>query len=290
MTALPAQAAGVEEIAIIAPPTKFGANNPVVLATCHELGIREVYRVGGAQGIAALAYGAGPIAKVDKIVGPGNLFVALAKRHVYGEVDIDSIAGPSEVVVIADGSTHPDFAAADLLAQSEHAPGASILVTWDEAMLEATARELERQVAGLSRSEETIQSLRDFGCLILVRDEDEACRITDLIAPEHLHIAIDQAERLLPKIRHSGATFLGNYSPVALGDYAAGPSHVLPTGGTARWASGLSANHFLRASSVIQYSADALRTIAPDVMRMAEVEGLTAHRASVAVRVGPRLA
>src|ERR1043165_5438443 len=182
MTAVPAQAAGVEEIAVVAPPTKFGANNPVVLATCHELGIREVYRVGGAQGVAALAYGIEGITKVDKIVGPGNLFVALAKRHVYGEVDIDSIAGPSEVVVIADGTTRPDFAASDLLAQAEHAPGASILVTWDEATLEATAKELERQVAGLSRCEETIQSLRDFGCLILVRDEEEACRITDEIA------------------------------------------------------------------------------------------------------------
>jgi histidinol dehydrogenase len=284
MTAVPAQGAGVQEIAVIAPPTKFGANNPVVLATCHELGIREVHRVGGAQGIAALAYGVSGIAKVDKIVGPGNLFVALAKRHVYGEVDIDSIAGPSEVVVIADESTRPDFTAADLLAQAEHAPGASILVTWSEQTLEATAAELQKQVAGLSRCEETIQSLRDFGCLILVRDEAEACRISDLIAPEHLHIAIDHAGRLLPKIKNAGATFLGNYSPVALGDYAAGPSHVLPTGGTARWASGLSANHFLRSSSVIEYSADALHGIAADVMRMADVEGLTAHRTSVQVR------
>ena len=286
MTAVPALAAGVREIAVIAPPTKFGANNPVVLATCHELGIREVYRVGGAQGVAALAYGVEGIAKVDKIVGPGNLFVALAKRHVFGEVDIDSIAGPSEVVVIADGSTRPDFTATDLLAQAEHAPGASILVTWSESTLEATARELERQVAGFSRCEETIHSLRDFGCLILVRDENEACRITEQIAPEHLHIAIDNAERLLPKIRNAGTTFLGNYSPVAVGDYAAGPSHVLPTGGTARWASGLSANQFLRSSSVIEYSAEALARIAEDVMRMADVEGLTAHRASVDVRSG----
>jgi histidinol dehydrogenase len=284
MTAVLAQAAGVPEIAIVAPPTKFGANNGVVLATCHELGIREVYRIGGAQGVAALAYGVASISKVDKIVGPGNLFVALAKRHVFGEVDIDSIAGPSEVVVIADSSTRPDFTAADLLAQAEHAPGASILVTWSEQTLAATAQELERQVAHLSRCEETIQSLRDFGCLILVRDEDEACRITDLIAPEHLHIAIAGAERLLPKIKNAGATFLGNYSPVALGDYAAGPSHVLPTGGTARWASGLSANDFLRSSGVIGYSEAALRAIAPDVMRMAEFEGLTAHRQSVELR------
>jgi histidinol dehydrogenase len=284
MAAIPAQAAGVGEIAVISPPTKFGANSPQVLATCHEMGIREVYRVGGAQGVAMLAYGAEEITQVDIVVGPGNTFVQLAKRHVFGEVDIDSIAGPSEVVVIADGSTRPDFAAADMLAQAEHAPGASILITWSEKTLNATAKELERQVAGLSRSEETIQSLRDFGCLILVRDEDEACRITDLIAPEHLHVAIDDAERLLPKLKNAGATFLGNYTPVALGDYAAGPSHVLPTGGTARWASGLSANHFLRSSSVIQYSAEALNDIAADVMRLADVEGLTAHRESIHLR------
>lgn len=285
MTAVPAQAAGVKEIAIVSPPTANGANNPDVLATCHELGITEVYRIGGAQGVATLAYGIDGVAKVDKIVGPGNLFVALAKRHVYGEVDIDAIAGPSEVVVIADETTRPDFTAADLLAQAEHSPGASILVTWSERILEATAAELERQVTKLSRAALTVQSLREFGCLILVRDEEEACRITDLIAPEHLHIAIDNAERLLAKVRNAGATFLGNYSPVALGDYAAGPSHVLPTGGTARWASGLSANQFLRSSSVIQYDGNALKAIAPHVQRLADKEGLTAHRASVDVRL-----
>jgi histidinol dehydrogenase len=284
MAAVPAQAAGVKEVAIVSPPTSFGANNPVVLATCHEIGIKEVYRIGGAQCVAALAYGAAGIPKVDKIVGPGNLFVALAKRHVYGEVDIDSIAGPSEVVVIADDSTRPDFTAADLLAQAEHAPGASILITWSERLLEATAAELEKQIQQLSRCELTLQSLRDFGCLILVRDADEACRLTDLIAPEHLHIATDNAEELLGRIRNSGATFLGNYSPVALGDYAAGPSHVLPTGGTARWASGLSANHFLRSSSVIHYEADALKDIAADIEYLAQVEGLTAHQQSVAMR------
>lgn len=285
MTAVPAQAAGVKEISIVSPPTAYGANNPDVLATCHELGITEVFRIGGAQGVAALAYGIDGVAKVDKIVGPGNLFVALAKKHVFGEVDIDSIAGPSEVVVIADETTRPDFTAADLLAQAEHSPGASILVTWSERILESTAAELERQVAKLSRAALTVQSLREFGCLILVRDEEEACRITDLIAPEHLHIAIDNAERLLAKVRNAGATFLGNYTPVALGDYAAGPSHVLPTGGTARWASGLSANQFLRSSSVIQYDGNALKAIAPHVQRLADKEGLTAHRASVDVRL-----
>lgn len=284
MAALPAQAAGVKEVVVVSPPTAFGANNPVVLATCHEIGIREVYRVGGAQGIAALAYGVAGMPKVDKIVGPGNLFVALAKRHVYGEVDIDSIAGPSEVVVIADDTTRADFTAADLLAQAEHAPGASILITWSEKLLAATAAELDKQVQQLSRCELTLQSLREFGCLILVRDADEACRLTDLIAPEHLHIATENAADLLKKIRNSGATFLGNYSPVALGDYAAGPSHVLPTGGTARWASGLSANHFLRSSSVIQYDEQALKNISADIEYLAQVEGLTAHEQSVALR------
>ena len=288
MTAVPAQAAGVKEIAVIAPPTAFGSNNPDVLATCHELGIREVYRLGGAHGVAALAYGIAGLPKVDKIVGPGNLFVALAKKHVYGEVDIDSIAGPSEVVVLADGSTRADFTAADLLAQAEHAPGASILITWDEKTLHATAAELERQVALLSRCEVTVQSLQDFGCLILVRDEAEACRLSNLIAPEHLHVAIDNADRLLPQLTNAGAIFLGNFSPVALGDYAAGPSHVLPTGGTARWAAGLSANSFLRSNSVIQYTADALRNVADDIRALADKEGLTAHRESVTIRLPPQ--
>lgn len=286
MTAVPAKAAGVEQIAVVAPPTAFGANNPDVLATCHEVGVSEVYRVGGAQAVAALAFGVEGLPAVDKIVGPGNLFVALAKKFVYGEVDIDSIAGPSEVVVIADDTTRPNFVAADLLAQAEHAPGASILVTWSQRLLDATAAELERQVAGLSRSELTVQSLRDFAALILVRDADEACAITDLIAPEHLHIATDNARDLLPRIRNAGATFLGHFSPVAVGDYVAGPSHVLPTGGTARWASGLSANHFLRSSSVIEYDEPSLQATANHLRRLADREGLTAHRDSVDVRLG----
>jgi len=286
MTVVPALAAGVREIAIVAPPTSFGANNPDVLAACHEIGVSEVYRVGGAQAVAALAYGVNGLPPVDKIVGPGNLFVALAKKFVYGEVDIDSIAGPSEVVVIADSTTRPDFTAADLLAQAEHAPGASILVTWSDQVLEATARELERQVALLSRAELTVQSLQAFGALIRVRDEDEACRVTNLIAPEHLHIAVDDARRLADKIHYAGAIFLGNYSPVAVGDYAAGPSHVLPTGGTARWASGLTANDFLRTNSLISYTAAGLASVADDVQRLADIEGLTAHRNSIAIRQG----
>jgi histidinol dehydrogenase len=286
MTAVPAQAAGVKEIAIVAPPTPFGANNPDVLATCVELGITEVYRLGGAQAVAAMAYGVQGLPKVDKIVGPGNLFVTLAKKYVYGEVDIDSLAGPSEVVVIADDTTHPAFTAADMLAQAEHSPGSAVLVSWSEKLLEKVMDELNVQAARLSREELTLQSLRDYGCLILVHDAAEACHITNLLAPEHLHIATANAETLFQSIHHAGATFLGPYSPVALGDYAAGPSHVLPTSGTARWASGLSANSFLRSGSVIQFSADALQAIAPHIQRLADKEGLTAHRASVDIRLG----
>jgi histidinol dehydrogenase len=285
MTAVPAQAAGVKEITIVAPPTKFGADNRELLATCHELGIREVYRLGGAQAVAALAYGVDGLPRVDKIVGPGNLFVALAKKFVYGEVDIDSIAGPSEVVVIADETTRPDFTAADLIAQAEHTPGASILITWSSDVLEATSAELARQLAGLERGDLARECLEGFGALVLCRDAEEACSLADEIAPEHLHIATENAEDLLPKITHAGAAFLGNDSPVAVGDYVAGPSHVLPTGGTARWASGLSANDFLRRMSIIHCTRDGLAALADDVRTLAQAEGLTAHWASVEKRL-----
>ncbi len=284
MTAIPAQCAGVEQIAIVAPPTALGAYNPDVLAVCYELGISEVYAVGGAQAVAALAYGIPEITAVDKVVGPGNLFVALAKRFVFGDVDIDSIAGPSEVVVLADQTTNPDFAASDLLAQAEHSPGASIAVSWDKNVLDRIEQSMIQQLAGLERAELTLASLNAFGAMVLCRDENQACEVTSLIAPEHLQIAVDNPRRLLAKIRNSGATFLGHFSPVALGDYAAGPSHVLPTGGTARWASGLSSNHFLRSSSVIEFEQSALNEIAADVALMADKEGLTAHKNSVLMR------
>ena len=285
MTAVPALAAGVPEIAVVAPPTDFGANNPDLLATCHELGIKQVFRVGGAQGVAALAYGNELMEAVDIVVGPGNQFVALAKQYVFGEVAIDSIAGPSEVVVIADETSQPAFVAADLLAQAEHAPGASILVTWSREVLEATEQQLQEQLQRLSREDLTRQSLEEFACLILTRDAAEACQITNLIAPEHLHIAVDDPQPLLDQIQNAGATFLGNYAPVALGDYVAGPSHVLPTGGTARWASGLTANDFLRSGSVIGYDQAALKEAAADVQLMADKEGLSAHRASIDIRL-----
>ena len=285
MTAVPAQVAGVEQLAVVAPPTKFGAYNPDMLATCHELGITEVYRLGGAQAVAALAYGVEGIPRVDKIVGPGNLFVALAKRFVYGEVDIDSIAGPSEVVVIVDRSTRAEFTAMDILAQAEHAPGASVLIGWDEAVLNAAVAEIASQLDSLERGQLARQSLEEFGAVILARDADEACALTDEIAPEHLHIATEDAEQLAAKIKHAGAMFLGNYTPVALGDYAAGPSHVLPTSGTARFASGLSCNDFLRTNSMLHFSREGMMRLAPDVQVLATKEGLTAHRGSVEVRL-----
>lgn len=285
MTAVPAQAAGVQQLAVVAPPTKFGSNNPDLLATCHEIGITEVYRMGGAQAVAALAYGLENVPAVDIIVGPGSMFVALAKQLVYGTVAIDSIAGPSEVVVIADATTRPDFAAADLLAQAEHAPGASILVTWEESILTETYALLETQVTALERHDVTRQSLEEFGALILVRNSAEAVEITNQLAPEHLHIAIAEPHDLHSQLTTAGATFLGNYTPVALGDYVAGPSHTLPTSGTARWSSGLCSNDFLRSSSVIEFSQSAMQAVAGDVATMANKEGLTAHRRSVEIRV-----
>jgi histidinol dehydrogenase len=276
------------------------------------LGVTELYRIGGAQGVAAMAYGvddfstsadqtgsakqreagvAGSfgaqtlIKRVDKIVGPGNLFVALAKQHVFGDVDIDSIAGPSEVAVVADTTARAEFIAADMLAQAEHSPGSSVLLTWDPALPAKVLAELEKQTARLSRGDLGRAALEEYGLMIVTRDAEEACRLADRIAPEHLHLDVADPEPLLDKIPHAGAAFLGHYTPVALGDYAAGPSHVLPTGGTARFASGLSANDFLRSSSVIHVNEKGLADLADDVRRLADVEGLTAHRESVDVRM-----
>ncbi|WP_372899395.1 histidinol dehydrogenase, partial [Stieleria sp.] len=284
MTVVPAQVAGVQEIAVVAPPTPFGAYNQDMLATCHELGVTEVYRMGGAQAVAALAYGTDVVPAVNKIVGPGNLFVALAKKHVYGTVDIDSFAGPSEVIVIADQTARPDFIAADLLAQAEHSPGSAILITWDESLIDAVSQQVAKQLALLERAELTLDSLEAFGALILVRDEAQACELTDSFAPEHLHIQTANPRDQIAKINNSGAAFLGHHTPVALGDYAAGPSHVLPTGGTCTWAAGLCSNSFLRSGSITEFDESAMNQIAPDVERLAEKEGLTAHARSVSIR------
>jgi histidinol dehydrogenase len=285
MTIVPAQAAGVREIAVCMPPTPNGAYNPDLLAVCHELGVAEVYRVGGAQAVAALAYGVDGIPPVDMIVGPGNIFVALAKRYVFGQVAIDCVAGPSEIVVLADDTAHPEHVAADLIAQAEHSPGASILVTWHEPLLDAVSAALARQLARLSRGELARESLEQFGALVLTRDADEAVACANELAPEHLHVIARDAAALAEQTANAGAIFLGPYTPVALGDYVAGPSHVLPTGGTARFTGGLSANDFLKRTSVLCFTKAGLEKVADDVRLLAEKEGLTAHAASVTVRL-----
>jgi histidinol dehydrogenase len=285
MTVCPAQAAGVPEIAVVMPPTPTGAYNLDLLAVCHELGVAEVYRVGGAQAVAALAYGVEGLPAVDLIAGPGNLFVALAKRHVYGRVGVDCVAGPSEVVVLADDSADPAAVAAELIAQAEHAPGASILVTWHAPLADAVEGDLGRQLAGLERGVAARESLEQFGALVLARSEGEAVEVVNRIAPEHVQITARNAEALADRVDNAGAIFVGPWSPVALGDYAAGPSHVLPTGGTARFASGLSANDFLRRTSVLSFTRDGLAALADDVRLLARKEGLTGHAASVDARL-----
>jgi histidinol dehydrogenase len=285
MTVCPAQAAGVPELAVVMPPTPTGAYNRDLLAVCHELGVREVYRVGGAQAVAALAYGVEGLPAVDMIAGPGNLFVALAKRHVSAQVAIDCIAGPSEVVVMADASAPPAFVAADLIAQAEHSPGSAILVTWHEPLLDAVESALNDQLGRLARGDLARESLEQFGALVLARHEDEAVFCVNELAPEHLQIMTQDPDALCERIDNAGAIFLGPFTPVALGDYAAGPSHVLPTGGTARFTSGLTANDFLRRSSILRFTRDGLTQIAADVRLLAEREGLTGHAASVSVRL-----
>ncbi len=285
MTAVPAQVAGVKEIVVVVPPTDFGGYNTDLLAACHELGITEVYRMGGAQAVAAIAYGVSGIRRVDKIVGPGNLFVALAKRHVFGEVDIDSIAGPSEVIVLADETARPDFVAADLISQAEHSPGSGVLITWHEPLIEAVREQLMKQLRLLPRGDLARISLLDYGALILAKDAEEAAELTDLMAPEHLHISTAEPEKMLDNVQNAGAIFLGHYTPVAVGDYIAGPSHVLPTGGTARFANGLCSNDFLKRSSVIWYNEAALAAGAEDLRLVAGKEGLTAHSESVDIRL-----
>ncbi len=284
MTVVPAMVAGVKEIALVAPPSRFGAWNADVQTVCCELGITELYAVGGAQAVAALAYGTSDIAPVDKIVGPGNLFVALAKKHVFGTVDIDSFAGPSEVVIIADDRAHPALVAADVLAQAEHAPGASIVISWSEELLQHVEIELEKQIRRLDRADLITHSLQSFGAVVLTHDVEQACQISNLLAPEHLEVQCENPRQLLGKLRCAGAIFLGPFSPVAIGDYAAGPSHVLPTGGTGRWGSGLNVNHFRRTYSVIDFTAKELTSIADAAVEIALREELTAHAQSIRIR------
>jgi histidinol dehydrogenase len=247
--------------------------------------VSEVYRIGGAQAVAALAYGIEGLPRVDMIVGPGNLFVTLAKREVFGQVGIDMLAGPTEVVVLADGTASPEHVASDLISQAEHAPGASLLITWDAGLLDAVAEALDEQLTDLPRGELARESLEQFGAFILAGDASEAVELANQIAPEHLHVCARNADRLAERIDNAGAIFIGANTPVAIGDYVAGPSHVLPTGGTARFASGLCATDFLRRTSVIKFDRLGLEQKADDVRILAAKEGLAGHSRSVEIRL-----
>lgn len=288
MTVCPAQAAGVEQIVVCMPPKDTGAYNREMLATCHELGITEVFRIGGAQAIAAMAFGINGLKPVDMIVGPGNQYVALAKKHVFGHVAIDCIAGPSEIVVVADDSAHPEYVAFDLLAQAEHSPGVAILVTWFEPLIEEVMEMLQKRLSKLARADLARESLERFGAMILAPDKQYAIDCINALAPEHVHIQTRDPEAFGEEVHNAGALFLGPFTPVAVGDYAAGPSHVLPTGGTARFASGLNANDFRKRTSIMRFSRKGLQQIAPDVTYLANIEGLTGHAASVELRVNDK--
>lgn len=285
MNAVPAKVAGVEEIVMVTPPTQH--LNGAVLAAAKIAGVDRVIAVGGAQAVAALTYGAGFIPRVDKLVGPGNAYVAAAKRMAYGALDIDMVAGPSEVLVIADGSANPKFVAADLLSQAEHDKLASaVLLTTSMELARAVDGEIARQTGYLSRSEIMECSLRDFGCAIVCDTLDGAAELANEIAPEHLEIVTEHPRALLPRIKNAGAVFLGEWSPEPLGDYLAGPNHVLPTSGTARFFSPLSVDSFLKTMSVVEYGRDDLEPIHGQVVAMAEAERLTAHANSIRVRFG----
>jgi histidinol dehydrogenase len=284
MTVVPAQVAGVDEIAIVSPPTSDGDINPMVLALAAELEVHEVYRVGGAQAVAALAVGTETVAAVDKIVGPGNAFVAEAKRQVLGRVGIDSIAGPSEVLIIADESADPGCVAADMIAQAEHDPGSAVLVTTSAKLAANVSAQIDARLAGLDRSEAVAKSMQEYGAIFVVHNFEEAAALANAFAPEHLQIVTADNDRVMASVRHAGAIFLGPFSPVPLGDYVAGPSHVLPTGGTARFFSALSCNDFLKATSVIEYNASALADDAQDVIDFATREGLTGHAQAIRAR------
>ena len=285
MNALPARVAGVGRIAMCVP-CPGGHLEPLVLAAAQRAGVAEIYRVGGAQAVAALAYGTATVAPVDRIVGPGNAYVAEAKRQVFGRVGIDSIAGPSEVVILADGGNAPDDIAIDLLAQAEHDENSqSILITNDSALADAVAQAVERALATLPRAAIAGASWRDHGCIVVARDWDEAIGLVNDLAPEHLQIMVADPQALFRRIRHAGAAFLGAHCPEAVGDYVAGPNHVLPTGRTARFASGLSVFDFLKRTTWVQCDRAALGRVGPAAVALAEAEGLEAHARSIRQRL-----
>jgi histidinol dehydrogenase len=288
MTAVPARVAGVREIVAVSPAGSAG-HPPIILAACHVAGVDALYRVGGAQAVAALAYGTATIPRVDKIVGPGNVFVATAKRLVYGQVGIDSIAGPSEILIVADGSASPDVIAADMLAQAEHDPqAAAICITADRRLAARVAVALGEQRLTLRRRALAERSLERFGAIVITASLAEAIELANRLAPEHLELLVRTPYRWVPRIRHAGAVFVGPHTPEAFGDYLAGPNHVLPTGGSARFASPLGVYDFLKRTSLIEAGPRTLARLGPAVARLARLEGLDGHARSVDRRLAPR--
>ena len=286
MTAIPARVAGVRDIVLVTPPARDGAVNPVVLAAAHVAGVTEGWRIGGAQAVAALAYGTASIRRVDKIVGPGNVYVALAKTRVFGEVGIDMLAGPSEVVVIADATADADWIASDLLAQAEHDPMArAVLITDTAALLPRVEAALARRLDALPRRDIAAAALRDHGALILADGLEAAVEVANRLAPEHLELMVAVPAALLPRVRHAGAIFVGGHTPEVVGDYVAGPNHVLPTAGTARFASPLGTEDFVKRSSVIEYSRSGLAAALPQLETLARIEGLEGHGRAAQARI-----
>ena len=285
MNAIPARIAGVQDIVMVTPPPKSGEFNADVMAAAYIAGVDRVFLCGGAQAVAALAYGTESIPRVDKIVGPGNIFVATAKKLVYGQVDIDMIAGPSEILVLADETADPAYLAADLMSQAEHDKMASaILLTTSETVAEQTVEEIKKQLPTLSRRDIIETSLTDYGAILVCRDMDEAVEFANRLAPEHLEVMCENPLEYIGRLDNAGSVFLGKYAPEPLGDYYAGPNHVLPTGGTARFYSPLSVDSFVKKSGFVYYNRPALEKAAADVIRIAEAEGLTAHANSIKVR------
>jgi len=285
MNVIPAKVAGVENIIMTTPIQKNGLINANTIVAADIAGVNAIYKVGGAQAVAALAFGTESIPKVDKIVGPGNIFVALAKRSVYGYVNIDSVAGPSEILIIADETANPVYVAADLLSQAEHDELASaILITTDIKLAENVQKEINVQAEKLERKEIIKKSLKNYGAIILVENIEQAIELSNAIAPEHMEICIKEPFNALTKIQNAGAVFLGNYTPEPLGDYMAGPNHVLPTGSTARFFSPLSVDDYIKKSSILSFSKKALLDLGDDVIKFAQAEGLTAHANSIKVR------
>jgi histidinol dehydrogenase len=285
MNVVPAKVAGVDRIVVATPPRTLH-ENPSVAAALKELNVTEVYAIGGAQAIAALAYGTETVKRVDKITGPGNRYVAAAKSQVFGVVGIDAIAGPSEIIVIADETANASFVASDLLAQAEHSEDASVLlVTTSDKLAVDVVRELTSQMCTLMRSDLIEKSLADYGAIIVVDDMDDACLLVDDLAPEHVEIMANNEERIASQIRHAGAIFFGDYSPAAVGDYLAGPNHVLPTGGAARFSSGLGVNDFVKRTNLVKFSANELKRTAHMIAALAGAEGLDAHARSALIRL-----